>query len=542
MFFFLLFLIRPSLSSHRLINRGKVALSPGHSHLHTFVNVSTVIEQHKALKLFVHKVGVAAKVKLSKEKHKDFVNKKINNAIMSLVPSDKIIERLEFMYMGKVTAKTDIVERGAALGILGSALGAIGTFVSIYNVFQIKSLRHSLEEEEAVSKQIIHSVSAMNNNINLNGKNIDHLMHSTKRILDSVDIIKSDVIVNEVFDQIFAKISLHNLNVHRFEVCLNGIQSGRLSLDLINVNHLIKNFNILKDKTNMAGRRLTSSDPRSVFKADISYIPENEGLSLFIHLESVETTFHELFEYVPFPFQVKNSWLQVKTEKRFLVVTSNFGMGAELSAGEMKNCAKREGFVMCEEIKYLQRTELLCLGAVFKNLHLHSVCDFHLLPSPGQDAFKISEAKHLIFSPFHDRAFIKCLGNSHYEPLLEGNATEVHLKSSCEMRSKQLFVPAHHGTEVTTEASNILELPSFFEPSYVPPTELIDLVLPELKRERGFKSVDLKDLQQAVEGRRATEDSWLRDIGLAIVLGLVFVMVFLICVHLYNKLKKEAKS
>jgi len=344
------------------------------------------------------------------------IKEKLGNVTMEFV-KDKVAETLI-----KQVRFTRFIP-GVALG-----LGALGTFMGLYNKRQTDQLKKTLNEVTDSHNQLIEVVQD-------NTKQIEEIRK------DQLELV-GYLIHATVWDPAVIGAELMALEEElrdRIEVAIHAIQMAqlrRLSVDLIPTGQLISLYNKISKQAELIGHTLLTNAPSDLYQLEISYFYDGINVHLLIHVPSVaKDSLLRLLKLHPFPLPVNSNFSVIPSVKNdILAISSGFDRySAQISAIDLLSCHSVNNIYLCEKSGVLSKNlNGTCMGALYiQNFEsAQELCDLEIQTSK-EIVRPLLRNQFLIFSPAPQTSFISCRNGTQSEKYVPQGISKIDVSEGC---------------------------------------------------------------------------------------------------------------
>lgn len=338
---------------------------------------------------------------------------------------------------------------------LGLFTGVIGTFLGLYNQYEIHNIQKQLLDLTDQQTLLTNIVQKHDHIISELIKDMAHL----------TEIVQTLIMYNPAL--VYAKLEQNiKLIEDRLAILFNTIQQlqqHRLAVNLLDENQMMVLQQAVQNSAKSKQLEIIPTQPTDFFQLDTSYLRVGNEILILLHVPCLTTTHMlTLYRYVPFPYPVSifkpyssnphphihntNDILSRTSANRtslyFIPETELIAVGRSPNGREARyqlvsqailaGCIQQNHIFLCDRHQVL-RKDLAgsCLGALFMQ-HQQGVienCKIEYRPL-RETVYQLSTNDHLIFSPTPHITQIQCTNGSHYpQQLVE--ITKIHVPDFC---------------------------------------------------------------------------------------------------------------
>ena len=246
------------------------------------------------------------------------------------------------------------------------------------------------------------------------------------------------------------------------------VNTHRLSPALVNTRVVKKKLDRMAARAQKEGRRLSITAVHELFNCPVSFGSFRDGrLRVVVHvpLTDREGRF-TLYEYVPVPFAVNKSMVEVVTDRQLIAVAEDEKRHFTMSKDELAHCQRFRGFWSCEEISVVNKeTADSCLWALYKadSPMAMRTCQVNEMGDVAR-VWRISSNEVVFWQPMADTVKISCDGRVVKTKYFKG-LRAVRLDKGCwaENANFQMMTPSvlYKETMVLEKAPVALNLSAF---------------------------------------------------------------------------------
>ena len=338
---------------------------------------------------------------------------------------------------------------------LGLVSGIVGTFLGLYNQYEIHNIQKQLLDFSDQQTLLTNIVQKHDHIISELIKDMTHL----------TDIVQTLIIYNPAL--VYAKLEQNiKLLEDRLQILFNTLQQlqhHRLAVNLLDENQMQVLLQAVQNTARSKQLQIIPTQPTDFFQLDTSYLRIDNEVLILLHVPCL-TSNHmlTLYRYVPFPYPVStiqtfstdphpsihntNDILSRTAKNRsslfFLPETELIAVGRNTNSRDARyqlvsqailaSCIQQNHIFLCDRHQVL-RKDLAgsCLGALFMQ-HQQGVienCKVEYKPL-RETVYQLTTNDHLVFSPYPLTTQILCSNGSHFpQQLIE--ITKIHVPDYC---------------------------------------------------------------------------------------------------------------
>jgi hypothetical protein len=314
--------------------------------------------------------------------------------------------------------------------ILALGLGTLGTFMGLFNTFQIHNLKKELGETRQAHNRLVEVVQGheeqlqnINNTIGIIKSTLSFMRHGNTGLL--LNFLK------DAEDEIWHQI---NIVTHTLQVA----QTRRLAIDFLPAEHLPALYERLETQAKNMEHKLITRKPSDLFQLELSYFFDGDNVQLLLHVPAVpHDTILRLLKLHPFPLPLNKNYSVIPlVQDDLLAISSGFTRySTQLSSVDLLGCHAINNVYLCERHGVLgKQLNGSCLGALYlQNFDsAQELCPLHVRPI-GEVVKQLLDNWFLIFSPNPQTAYVSCRNGTNNEAYFKSGITRIHLSPGCRM-------------------------------------------------------------------------------------------------------------
>jgi len=487
------------------------------------------LDSIKALRSTLPKITVdnsTIKMKRSAEeedKKKPIIQKISANVVQKLIETlvsgtNGQIQKSTFTRKAKKALASFVIKQGAT-GMLGVGLGALGTFMGLFNTFQIHSLKKELAEQREAHNRLVEVVQEQQDHLQL-------LDEAVSRIQTKIEFLRSSnaiLLGNElgiIEEQIKERIE-------RVTHAIQVAQTRRLAIDFLPVEYLPRLYEQLETQAKAINHKLLTKQQSDLFQLELSYFYDGTNMQLLLHVPTVPVdSILRLLKLHPFPLPLNKNYSVIpRAQDDLLAISSGFTRySAQLSSVDLLGCHEINNVYLCERHGVLgKQLNDSCLGAMYLQDFdiVQELCTLQVTPAM-EVVRQLQDNWFLVFSPAPQTAYISCRNGTNSETYFRGGITKTYLSPGCKMNLNSHLLQSDFSLQLPDEVVNFQW---DWDISNIVETLEQDM---EILREAGNVKPTLKDVRQLKITRTRTIFSRIFIISLMSLVALAIVALLVI--------------
>ena len=357
----------------------------------------------------------------------------------------------------------------------GLAIGILGTFMGIYNQYQITELQKQVSDVEHKHNMLVQITNQHEKLLHKINKNMETFL----QIITAMQEYNPGLIyahLNEHMEGFLDRLTI-------VERAVQQLQHRRLSTDLLTSEQLQKLHQAVSKVATREGYEPLTTKLGDYFQIEVSYVRTKQDVDIILHVPCVTpNSLLTIYKYVSFPFPLPkgkrrmdvsisesltahslslaeamglfdNSTTYKATTDALYVAQdqSMIAIGRDhrfrmTSQSDLVSCIQRNHIYLCDKHQVV-RTDLTntCLGSLYlrdaEGVRTH--CRFEVR-AMTETVYQLNNLDHLVFSPTSLTAQITCRNGSLF-PVFLNKASRVTVPQSCELKLR-----SHHITSDTS--------------------------------------------------------------------------------------------
>jgi hypothetical protein len=409
---------------------------------------------------------------------KDQVVSKAAGQILEVLKKRGMNIPVDLLKITKGVSKATKIFRGISPLSMGFSIakGIFGTFMGLYNVFQMEKLRRDLNGVIQQQNKVIEVLEDHQIRLDFLHSELDQL----KLMVKTFESYKLPSLQSQLS---------RSLNIIKTEVkqAVHAVQQAhhhRLAIDYFDAETLQDIYDTIAEQAKAARYRLLTRFPSDLFQLEVSYMFDNKDVVLFLHVPLVpEDSLLTLYRLKPFPIPFSETRALLPRPSTALLALANKIPRAitHIDHSDLVDCHQVNQIYLCERHGVLlNQIKSSCLGALFEQdiPAAQQICDLELVPY-AESVLQLKNNWFLVYSPTMFTAYMKCLNETTDAKAVQVGVQQFYVDPSCQLELK------NHS--LTSELSMKLDV----EVTYFP-WKFADL--------KAF-SVTEEDITAALEGR-----------------------------------------
>ena len=335
--------------------------------------------------------------------------------------------------------------------ILALGLGTLGTFMGLFNTFQIYNLKRELGETREAHNRLVEIVQGHDEELQYINKTIG-VIHATLAFMRNGNTGLLLNFLRDIEDDIWQKI---NTITHAIQVA----QTRRLAIDFLPAEHLPALYERLEQQARLMEHKLITKRPSDLFQLELSYFYDGVNVQLLLHVPAVpHDTVLRLLKLHPFPLPLNKNYSVIPlVQDDLLAISSGFTRySTQLSSVDLLGCHAINNVYLCERHGVLgKQLNGSCLGALYlQNFDTaQELCPLHIRPV-GEVVKQLLDNWFLIFSPNPQTAYVSCRNGTNNEAYFKGGITRTHLSPGCRMNLNSHLLQADFSLHLPEDIVN----------------------------------------------------------------------------------------
>ena len=322
-----------------------------------------------------------------------------------------------------------IIKQGTS-SILGAGLGALGTFMGLFNTYQIYNLKKELREQREAHNRLVEVVQEHEDHLQLLDEAVDRLRTTVGFMRSSQTVLLANEL-GTLEEQIRDKL---NKATHVIQIA----QTRRLAIDFLPAEYLTRLYQQLENQAQKIDHKLLTKQPSDLFQLELSYFFDGINMQLLLHVPTVPVdSILRLLKLHPFPLPLNKNYSVIPVaQDDLLAISSGFTRySAQLSSVDLLGCHQVNNVYLCERHGVLgKQLNNSCLGAMYlQDFDLvQELCSLQITPAI-EVVRQLQDNWFLVFSPSPQTAYISCRNGTNNEAYFKTGITKTYLSPGCKM-------------------------------------------------------------------------------------------------------------
>ena len=318
-------------------------------------------------------------------------------------------------------------------GLISLGLGALGTFMGLYNTFQIKALQKELEQTQDAHNRLVEVVQ-------FNELHLIKLNVTVRNIIHAITFIQAFDISTLATQLLDIELDLKDRLVQMTHT-IQKAQDHRLAIDFLPASQLYNLFQKVKEQALAIDHKLLTNQPSDFFQLELSYFYDGHNMQMLLHVPAVPTnSLLRLLKLHPFPIPIDKNYSMIPMVRdELLAISAGFSRAsAHLSSTDLLGCHAVNNVYLCERHGVLQKQlNSSCLGALYLQdfTIVQELCPLHIVPV-AETVKQLLDNWFLIFSPAPQTAYISCRNGTQNDAYIKSGISTIHLSPGCKMNLK----------------------------------------------------------------------------------------------------------
>ncbi len=381
---------------------------------------------------------------------------------------------------------------GAAVVAIG---GILGTFMGIYNTWEINKLKERLNESDKNHNLLVHVTQRQEEQIGRITENMNAIC-----LLIQLMTASNPALIAE---QISAQISLLETRLTMATNAVQQLQHRRLAVDFLDTWQLEEMHKAVGEVAKDRGYTLMPERISDYFQLEASYLRNGKDLLIMLHVPCI---IHEqlltIYKYIPLPFPIpsmvdtdsttiadlinKRAGMMTEHDEQAMdaltiipeaemIAVSNSDRFQILSQADLAACNKRNKIYLCENHQVLH-TDLTnsCLGSIYSNFDKGIKDNCKLVRKKlVETVYQLSPTNYLIFTPKPYKATIECKSGVNI-PVFLTQIYKLHVPEDCKIKLHSHSIQSDYNIRISPEP---LDIPWSLDPMDLPADILLDAAI-----------------------------------------------------------------
>jgi len=308
--------------------------------------------------------------------------------------------------------------------------GVFGTFMGLYNAFQMEKLRSDLNGVIKTQNRVLEVLEDHQQQIN----NLESEMQDLKMKFRIYDAIKLPLVSAQMARGLKTVRSAMQQATH----AVQEAHHHRLAIDYYDPETLRYLYETLETQAAESQYLLLTRFPSDLFQLELSYMYDGADLVLFLHVPMVpKESLLTLYRLKPFPIPFSETRaLLPRPSSALLALSSGIPRSmTHIEHADLVDCHSVNQVYLCERHGVLKNhIKSTCLGALFEQdiKTAQQVCDLELIPYE-EAVLQLRNNWFLIYSPVMHTAYIKCFNDSSSAKPIKVGVNQIFVDPSCRL-------------------------------------------------------------------------------------------------------------
>ena len=324
-------------------------------------------------------------------------------------------------------------------GMVALGLGALGTFMGLFNTYQIHNLEKEIQETQEAHNRLVEVVHQ-------NSQHLQQMNSQLNMLTSSVEF----VVQNDLAILLMGFLNIEKEIREKLEKATHVTQvaqNHRLAVDFLPADQLPDLFHKLQSQAQAIDHKLIIKQPSDLFQLELSYFYDGVRLQMLLHVPTVpKDSILRLLKLHPFPLPInKNYSIIPMVQDDLLAISAGFNRySAQLSSVDLLGCHAINNIYLCERHGVLgKQLNNSCLGVLYlQNFQLaQEYCHLHIRPA-GEVVRQLLDNWFLIYSPEPQTAYVSCRNGTENEAYIKSGITRTFLSPGCKLNLKYHLLQA----------------------------------------------------------------------------------------------------
>ncbi len=401
-------------------------------------------------------------------------------------------------------------KRAVPIVAMAIIAGVLGTFLGMYNTWEIQNLKARLNEMDKNHNLLVHVTQRQEEQINRITENMNAICALITMMAKNNPTL--------IAEQISSQISLFETRLTMATNAVQQLQHRRLAIDMLDTQQLTEMHNAVLNVAKERGYHLMPERISDYFQIEVSYLRKGDDILIMMHVPCIiHDQLLTVYKYVPLPFPIpkflttdsatiadlisgrSSNRSQIdRQDMDALIIIPEMEMIAVgrsdkfkvLSQADLAACIKRNKIYLCEKHQVLHTNlQASCLGSIYSNYEqgIKENCKLERRKLK-ETVYQLSPTDHLVFTPQPYNAKIECRNGSSFPVYL----TQVHkltVPEDCKINLKSHTITSDYNIRVSPPA---LDVPWTLDPMQLPANILLDAAI--IDRKISELDINLKNL------------------------------------------------
>ena len=401
-------------------------------------------------------------------------------------------------------------KRAAPIVAIAVIAGVLGTFLGMYNTWEIQNLKNRLNEVDKNHNLLVHVTQRQEEQINRITENMNAICALITMMAKNNPTL--------IAEQISSQISLFETRLTMATNAVQQLQHRRLAIDMLDTQQLTEMHNAVLNVAKERGYHLMPERISDYFQIEVSYLRKGDDILIMMHVPCIiHDQLLTVYKYVPLPFPIpkflttdsatiadlisgrSSNVSQIgKQEMDALIIVPEMEIIAVgrsdkfkvLSQTDLAACIKRNKIYLCEKHQVLHTNlQASCLGSIYSNFEqgIKENCKLER-KQLKETVYQLSPTDHLIFTPHPYNAKIECRNGSAF-PVYLTQVHRLYVPEDCKINLKSHTISSDYNIRVSPPA---LDVPWTLDPMQLPANIHLDAAI--IDRKISELDINLKNL------------------------------------------------
>jgi len=330
--------------------------------------------------------------------------------------------------------------------------GVVGTLMGLYNRYQIKKLRDSLDSTIREQRRLLVTTAEHDKRISQLEKDYAYLPTIVKQT--------SFMVPMKVLVRLLEIELMIEADLNRIVQAVQQAQHRRLAVSTLSDAKLNAAFERITRRARDLRLDLLIDRPSDLFQIEVSYFCDGQDISLLLHVPMAAPNSRlRLQRFLPFPLSFTDShFLLPRPEKTlFAISSSEPRLSLELNEADLEGCYRLNSLHLCERLGVLSRTtDNTCLGALYTQNFAQAInlCRMDLI-TPSERVLQLGHNRYLVYATHSFPAHITCRNSSANEHHFRPGINRVHVSPSCSLTLQEHVIFADSALQMDNQIREI---------------------------------------------------------------------------------------
>lgn len=425
---------------------GTITTSVNHVHLHFSFNLSTLNEQVHDFVNVVEGLGSQKNPALTtgartalRDAYDDL------HGIAKGLKQD-VDDLVLLMSTQNALARQKEHRRKRFLTQILSGFGLLGTFMSLYNTYEIANLQSAVGDIQKQNEQMIDVLQQHETRVATLEADVKKLGDTCQLLASTLGALSEETAVLKVTARVSRMYTVLKTHVDTVTDLITQAMNHRLSVKMVRTRYLLDILARAEKKAKKRGYHLLVTDPLHLLQTETSFVYSHQEISLFVHVPMVRKHgLLTLFKFVPFPItygkqdETPETILTLEPREQLIGVGEKYELHKAMKVEDLGQCEKVGQTFICKHKSILhKKAEDSCIGSIFFNKvdRAHQICPV-LIHNPKETVHQLEGDKFSLFSPSAQQVVINCGDGTHNRINLAPGMGEIPMHGDCQAESER---------------------------------------------------------------------------------------------------------